>query len=137
MTEGTLKWTSSAQEFGFLSPTDGTRDVFVSLLPDMASRCLSGVLAEHAPLNALAVTGGPRRSGVEEHDLASRVEIRTRYQQGQWATGYEIAQIVDSGYRVRRPGSLEVVPEIVVPTDVRRAGGEEWANVPSGDVPRR
>jgi hypothetical protein len=124
MVEGTMKWTSSTQEFGFLSPTDGTRDVFVCLLPNIGSRCLSMHLPEQASLNAPAVPGEGRHRGVEEHDLASRVEVRTRYQQGQWASGYEIAEVVDSGYRVRRPGSLEVVPEIVVPTDVRRAGDE-------------
>lgn len=119
-----MRWTSSAQEFGFLAPTDGRRDVFVCLSPDIGSRCLSRHLTQQASLDALAVSEDRRNSGFEEHDLASRVEVRTRYQPGQWASGYEIAQIVDSGYRVRRPGVREVLPEIVVPTDVRRAGDE-------------
>ncbi|MHB8438093.1 MAG: hypothetical protein ACYDD4_02895 [Acidimicrobiales bacterium] len=59
---------------------------------------------------------------IDEYKLASRVEVRTQYQRGQWAPGYEIAQVVDSGYHVRRLGSLEVLPEIFVPMDVRRAG---------------
>jgi hypothetical protein len=69
--------------------------------------------------------GAPTRQqdeDIEVHHLASRVEVRTRYQRGQWAPGYEIARVVDSGYQVRRPGSPDMVPKTFVPTDVRRAG---------------
>jgi hypothetical protein len=71
MVERTMKWVSSAQEFGFLSPTDGTRDVFVCLLTDSGLRDLSRNLTGQASLDA-----------------------------------------------------LELLPEIVLPTDVRRAGDE-------------
>jgi cold shock CspA family protein len=117
MTEGNMTWTSATGEFGFVSPDDGSRSVFVRLSSGTQSRCASPLEEEVAALEQ-------RGEGADAHALASRVEVRTRYQLGHWAPGYEIAQIVDSGYHVRRPGSLEVVPEIVVPTDVRRAGDE-------------
>ena len=54
--------------------------------------------------------------------VASSVEVRTRYERGQWAGGYEIAQVVELGYRIRRPGSLDTIPDIFMPDDVRHAG---------------
>ena len=51
--------------------------------------------------------------------MRSRVDVRTRYERGQWAGGYEIAQVVELGYRIRRPGSLDTLPDIFVPADVR------------------
>jgi hypothetical protein len=53
--------------------------------------------------------------------VASSVEVRTRYLPGQWAGGYEIAQVVELGYRIRRPGSLDTIPDIFMPDDVRQA----------------
>jgi len=52
----------------------------------------------------------------------ARVEVRTRYIAGQWAHGYEIAQILPSGYRIRRRGSQEVLPEVFDAADVRADG---------------
>ena len=57
----------------------------------------------------------------ERHQVASSVEVRTRYLPGQWAGGYEVAQVVALGYRIRRPGSLDTLPDIFEPADVRRA----------------
>lgn len=123
MVEGTMTWTSSAREFGFFTPSDGSRDVFMRLSP-LDFRCLTHDDRDRSPSDAVAMLRDRRDGGFGEHRLATKVEVRTRYQQGQWASGYEIAQVVDSGYRIRRPGSLEVLPEIVVPIDVRRAGDE-------------
>ena len=50
------------------------------------------------------------------------MEVRTRYQRGQWAGGYEIAEVVELGYRIRRPGSRDTLQDIFVPSDVRDAG---------------
>jgi cold shock CspA family protein len=114
MVQGTLKWTSPTREFGLLTPDDGSRDIFVRFSPAVASTCASDGRGGFAVNDAIAPTQ-PR------HSLASRVEVRTRYQQGQWAGGYEIAQVVELGYRVRRPGSRDTLQDIFVPDDVRRA----------------
>ena len=116
MVQGTLKWTSPTREFGLLTPDDGSRDVFVRFSPAIASTYTSDGRGGLAVKDAIAQTQ-PR------HPVASKVEVRTRYQQGQWAGGYEIAQVVDElGYRVRRPGSRDTLQDVFVPADVRRAG---------------
>lgn len=52
------------------------------------------------------------------------VEVRTRYQAGQWAHGYQVAEVVDGGFRIMRRGSWEVLPEVFGPADVRRDGAQ-------------
>jgi hypothetical protein len=54
--------------------------------------------------------------------MASKVEVHSRYQRGQRASGYEIAQVVESGYRLRRPEARDTLPDTFVPADVRLAG---------------
>jgi len=115
MVQGTLKWTSTTREFGLLTPDDGGREVFVRFSSAIAPPCASDGQGGLAVKDASATTQ-PR------HQLASRVDVRTRYQRGQWAHGYEIAEVVELGYRVRRPGSLDTLPDIFVPADVRNAG---------------
>ena len=51
--------------------------------------------------------------------VGSTVEVRTRYLAGQWAHGYEIAEVLPAGYRIRRRGSQEVLSEVFVDADVR------------------
>jgi len=50
------------------------------------------------------------------------VEVRTRYLVGQWAHGYEVAEVLPDGYRVRRRGSQEVLAEVFPAGDVRPEG---------------
>ena len=50
------------------------------------------------------------------------VEVRTQYLAGQWAHGYEIAEALPSGYRIRRRGSQEVLSEVFQAADVRPDG---------------
>jgi len=50
------------------------------------------------------------------------VEVRTRYLAGQWAHGYEVAEVLPDGYRVRRRGSQEVLAEVFPAGDVRPEG---------------
>ena len=64
----------------------------------------------------------PGRPGVLAGDT---VEVRTRYQTGQWAHGYEIVDIVPGGYRVCRRGSRELLPEVFEPDDVRLDGDQQ------------
>jgi len=114
MVQGTMQWTSPTREFGLLTPDDGSRDIFVRFAPAIESTCTSDGRGGFAVTDVVAPTS-PR------HKVASSVEVRTRYEQGQWAGGYEIAQVVESGYRIRRPGSLDTLPDIFMPADVRRA----------------
>lgn len=115
MIQGTTKWTSRSKEFGLVAPDCGGRNVFVRYSPAVASFYSSdgqgGLVVKDAA--AMAET---------RHQVASKVEVRTRYQRGQWASGYEIAQVVESGYRLRRPGAADTLPDIFVPADVRVAG---------------
>jgi hypothetical protein len=60
-------------------------------------------------------SAAPRR-GVLAGD---NVEVRTRYQTGQWAQGYEVAEVLEGGYRVLRRGSHEIIPEVFGSADVR------------------
>jgi cold shock CspA family protein len=115
MVQGTMKWTSTTREFGLITPDDGGRDVFVRFSSAIASAYLSDGQGGIAVRDAIAPTQ-------PSHQVASRVEVRTRYQRGQWAGGYEIAQVVEFGYRVRRPGSRDTLQDIFVPSDVRDAG---------------
>jgi cold shock CspA family protein len=117
--EGAMKWTSSAKEFGFLTPDDGSREVFVRFASRTGSRCASVHRDEVSIQKEVILPVEQSDEGAAVYDLESRVEVRTRYQRGHWAPGYEIAQVVDSGYHVRRPGSLDEIPGIFVPTDVR------------------
>ena len=115
MVQGKMKWTNRSQRFGLVTPDNGDRDAFVRSSPAIASSYISdgqgGIVAKDA-----IATAEPR------HKVASHVEVRTRYQQGQWASGYEIAQVVQLGYRVRRSGTPDTLPEVFVPADVRQAG---------------
>jgi hypothetical protein len=115
MVQGTMKWMSPTREFGLLTPDDGSRDIFVRFAPAIAPTCRPDGRGGFAVKDVVAPT--PPR-----HLVASSVEVRTRYLPGQWAGGYEIAQEVELGYRIRRPGSLDTLPDIFVPADVRRAG---------------
>ncbi len=114
MIQGTIEWTSRSKEFGLVAPDCGGRNVFVRYSPGVASFYSSdgqgGLVVRDATAKVEA-----------RHEVASKVEVRTRYQRGQWASGYEIAQVVESGYRLRRPGARETLPDIFVPADVRVA----------------
>ena len=114
MVQGTLKWTSSTGEFGLLKPDDGSRDIFVRFASAIISTSTSDGRGGVGVKDVVAPT-------LSRHKVASRVEVRTRYERGQWAGGYEIAQAVELGYRIRRQGSLDTLPGTFDPADVRRA----------------
>ena len=112
MVQGILKWTSSCKEFGLVVPDNGGRDIFMRFSPAIASSYVSGGQGGLGVKYAKA-------TAQNRHRVASRVEVRTRYQKGQWASGYEIAQVLELGYRLRRPGALDTLPDIFGPADVR------------------
>ena len=115
MVQGTMKWTSRSKEFGLVTPDSGGRDVFVRFSPAIASFYISDGQGGLVVKDAIATVK-------TRHQVASKVEVRTRYEKGQWASGYEIAHVVELGYRLRRPGALDTLPDVFVPADVRHAG---------------
>ena len=67
------------------------------------------------------------------HDMADfrpgqRVEVRRRFD-GSWARGFEIAEVVAGGYRLRRRTDDSVLPAVFSPEEVRaeRRHGMWWA----------
>jgi len=60
--------------------------------------------------------------GAQGEPAGATVEVRTRYLPGQWAHGYEVAEVLSGGYRIRRRGSQEVLSEVFSASDVRPDG---------------
>ena len=85
MIQGTMKWTSPTREFGLLTPHEGSRDIFVRFASAILSTCTSDGRGGFAVKDAVAPAPPLQQ-------VASTVEVRTRYERGQWAGGYEIAQ---------------------------------------------
>ena len=110
-----MKWTSRSREFGFVTPDSGGRDTFVRFSPANASVYASDGQGGLVVKDAVA----PAET---RHQVASRVEVRTRFEKGQWAGGYEVAQVVELGYRLRRRGAADPLPDVFIPADVRPAG---------------
>ena len=66
-----------------------------------------------APHNQPVVAGTP---AARESPIALVVDVRALYERGQRARGFDLVRGVDAGNQVRRPGSLDVLPEVFVPT---------------------
>jgi hypothetical protein len=49
----------------------------------------------------------------------TKVDVRNRYQ-GTWVRGFEVADVTDTGYRIRRLSDGSVLPELFSRNDVRR-----------------
>ena len=56
----------------------------------------------------------------EELSPGDKVEVRRRFD-AQWARGFEIVEITDNGYRLRRVSDGEVLPVEFAEGDVRQA----------------
>ena len=52
--------------------------------------------------------------------VGSRVEVHTRFTDS-WASGFEIAEVVDEGYRLRRTSDGSMLPEPTGEADLRPA----------------
>ena len=67
---------------------------------------------------------------VEEYlKPGTRVEVRSRFD-GRWSRGFEIAEVLDHAYRLRRLSDGSVLPTEFVEDDVRhekRRQGMWWA----------
>ncbi len=49
----------------------------------------------------------------------TKVDVRNRYQ-GTWVRGFEVAEVADEGYYIRRMSDGSVLPEVFSRDDVRR-----------------
>jgi hypothetical protein len=63
---------------------------------------------------------GRLADGSERLPVGAAVTVRTRYL-GSWTEGFEIAEQLEGGYRIRRVSDRSVLPEVVRPIDVRVA----------------
>jgi hypothetical protein len=71
--------------------------------------------------------GDVTEGGGESTDVSSRtplapgtkVDVRNRYQ-GTWVRGFEIAEVTEDGYRIRRLSDGSTLAELFVRDDVRR-----------------
>jgi hypothetical protein len=63
---------------------------------------------------------GPSTTSSEPESLVPgrHVEVRNRFT-GAWSRGFELAESVDDGYRVRRLSDGSILPTVFLPEDVR------------------
>jgi hypothetical protein len=90
MVEATVKWSSVTKEFGFFTPHDASRDVFVLLVTSENPRGAS----EHQNMSLLKDVAAPKKqrgAGVESHRLASAIEVHDRHQVGR-DSGNKVSQ---------------------------------------------
>jgi len=56
----------------------------------------------------------------EELSAGDKVEVRSRFN-AQWSRGFEIVEVTDNGYRVRRVSDGEILPVEFAENDLRQA----------------
>lgn len=66
---------------------------------------------------------GDFADGLDMIDVGSPVMVRTRYT-GAWVAGFEVAGLLDDGYRIRRLSDGSVLSHVVALEDVRLWAGE-------------
>lgn len=69
MANGTIKWFNSIKGFGFITPEDGSKDVFVHI--SAVERAGLGALAEGTQLSYEAQTGQDGKVSAENLSLIS------------------------------------------------------------------
>jgi hypothetical protein len=85
----------------------------------------------------VASSGGPKwaryvtvaQPDVDSLSVGARVEVRKRFDRS-WARGFEIAEVVEHGYVVRRRSDGSLLPAVFGPDDVRperKREGLWWA----------
>jgi len=58
-------------------------------------------------------------NSVDVVEVGTSVIVRTRYL-GSWAAGFEVAEVLDDGYRLRRISDGNLLPDVIEFDDVRR-----------------
>ena len=56
----------------------------------------------------------------EELSAGDKVEVRSRFS-AQWSRGFEVVEVTDGGYRVRRIADGEILPVEFAENDIRQA----------------
>jgi hypothetical protein len=83
--------------------------------------------AEHALIEFEAM---PEDQGPAEHArpalaVGTEVEVRTGYDRS-WAPGFQIAEVTETGYRLRRASDRTTLPAVFPFDDVRRHRSSFW-----------
>jgi hypothetical protein len=65
------------------------------------------------------MTGTHSSSHSQPPGIGTKVEVRTRFD-GSWSRGFEIAEVEDDGYRVKRMTDGAVLPSVFGDHEVRR-----------------
>jgi hypothetical protein len=55
----------------------------------------------------------------------TKVEVRDRFAQT-WRRGFEVAEAVDGGYRIRRLSDRSILPVVFSRDEVRREKKSDW-----------
>jgi cold shock CspA family protein len=100
MIEGALSWLSPTKSFGFVTAQDGSRDVFACFSSRETLDITKGENGKDDLPVGVVAPAREREEGIEPLCSTAKVEVRTRYQVGHWARGYEITEIVATGYHV-------------------------------------
>lgn len=56
---------------------------------------------------------------VDEVEVGSPVAVKTRYL-GSWTTGFEVAELLDDGYLVKRVSDGTILPDVIAFEDIQR-----------------
>jgi hypothetical protein len=72
-------------------------------------------------MGAVTTGGGESAETGARTPLAAgtKVDVRNRFQ-GTWVRGFEVAEVTDGGYHIRRLSDGSVLPELFARNDVRR-----------------
>jgi hypothetical protein len=71
--------------------------------------------------SSLGAVSDPTDQATERPRLepGTKVEVRTGFDRS-WADGFEVAEVTEQGYRVRRRNDGTILPAVFVRADVRR-----------------
>jgi hypothetical protein len=84
------------------------------LIETPAHRLQSMAIVEDPPMDR---STSEHRAGA--YPATTRVEIRSTYD-GSWGKGFEVAEVTDGGYRIRRASDGSVLPTEFEPDEVRK-----------------
>lgn len=90
----------------------------MSLLTDAPTRTLHSM----APVADPPMDTTPRQPRPGSYPESTRVEVRNRFD-GSWAKGFEVAEVTEHGYRIRRSSDASILPTEFDSDQVRKERG--------------
>ena len=90
----------------------------MSLLTDAPNRTLQSMAMVADPPMDMP----PPQPRPGSYPESTRVEVRNRFD-GSWAKGFEVAEVTESGYRIRRASDASVLPTEFAADQVRKERG--------------